>query len=86
MCVILVCPANVRPDRETLDACHKANPHGAGVAWRDGDRVRWSKGLEPDGLEPLIGTLPGEIVIHFRWASVGEVTPKLCHQIGRAHV
>jgi hypothetical protein len=79
MCVILVCPANIRPDRETLDACHKSNPHGVGVAWRDDDRVRWSKGLEPDELEPLIATLPGEIVIHFRWASVGEVTPKLCH-------
>ena len=79
MCVILVCPANVRPDRATLDACHRANPHGAGVAWREDDEVRWSKGLEPDELEPLIAGLPGEIVIHFRWASVGEVTPKLCH-------
>ena len=79
MCVILVCPAKIRPDRETLDACHKANPHGAGVAWRDGDRVRWSKGLDPDELEPLIAGLSGEIVVHFRWASVGEVTPKLCH-------
>jgi predicted glutamine amidotransferase len=41
--------------------------------------VRWVKGLEPDEVEPLIESLPGEIVIHFRWASVGEVTPKLCH-------
>ena len=79
MCVILVCPAKIRPDRETLEACHKANPHGVGVAWREDDRVRWSKGLEPDELEPLIAGLSGEIVIHFRWASVGEVTPKLCH-------
>jgi predicted glutamine amidotransferase len=79
MCVILVCPANVRPDRMTLDACHEANPHGAGVAWREDGEVRWFKGLEPDELEPLIAGLKGEIVIHFRWASVGEVTPKLCH-------
>jgi hypothetical protein len=41
--------------------------------------VRWFKGLEPDELGSLIAQLPGEIVIHFRWASVGEVTPKLCH-------
>lgn len=27
----------------------------------------------------MIVTLSGEIVIHFRWASVGEVTPELCH-------
>ncbi|TAF22930.1 MAG: hypothetical protein EAZ71_13460 [Verrucomicrobia bacterium] len=79
MCVILVCPGNVRPDRATLDACHEANPHGAGVAWRDDGEVRWMKGLDPGELEALIARLPGEIVIHFRWASVGEVTPKLCH-------
>ena len=55
------------------------NPHGAGVAWREDGVVRWFKGLEPRELEPLIAGLSGEIVIHFRWASVGEVTPKLCH-------
>ena len=79
MCVILVCPENVRPDRATIDACHAANPHGAGVAWREDGVVRWLKGLEPDELERWVNELPGEIVIHFRWASVGEVTPKLCH-------
>ena len=79
MCVILVCPAQVRPDRATIDACHEANPHGAGVAWREDGKVRWFKGLEPGDLESLLPDLPGEIVIHFRWASVGEVTPKLCH-------
>lgn len=79
MCVILVCPPHIRPDRTTLDACHEVNPHGAGVAWREDGEVRWFKGLEPGELEPLIARLSGEIVIHFRWASVGEVTPKLCH-------
>ena len=64
MCVILVCPADVRPDRATLDACHDANPHGAGVGWREDGVVRWFKGLEPDELEPLIAQLTGEIVIH----------------------
>jgi hypothetical protein len=79
MCVILVCPKKIRPDRATLDACHEANPHGAGVAWREDGVVHWFKGLEPRELEQLIAGLSGEIVIHFRWASVGEVTPKLCH-------
>ena len=46
MCVILVCPKKVRPDRKTLEACHRANPHGAGVAWRENDEVRWLKGLD----------------------------------------
>jgi hypothetical protein len=49
------------------------------VAWREDGVVRWLKGLEPDELERWVNELPGEIVIHFRWASVGEVTPKLCH-------
>ena len=79
MCVILVCSENIRPDSATIDACHRANPHGAGVAWRDDGVVRWSKGLEPDEVESLIAGLTGEIVIHFRIASVGEVTPQLCH-------
>ena len=79
MCVILICPAKVRPDDSTIDACHRANPHGAGVAWRENNAVRWLKGLDPDDLADLVPSLPGEIVIHFRWASVGEVTPALCH-------
>jgi hypothetical protein len=30
MCVILVCPdETVRPERDVLDACHAANPHGS---------------------------------------------------------
>lgn len=79
MCVILVCPKIVRPDRAIIEACHRANPHGAGVAWREDGEVHWMKGLEPDELEALIAGLSGEIVIHFRIASVGEVTPRLCH-------
>ncbi len=79
MCVILVCPADVRPDHHTLAACHETNPHGAGVAWRDGDGVRWMKGLALAEVEALVPTLPGEIIVHFRIASVGEVVPALCH-------
>lgn len=79
MCVILVCPDNVRPNEQTLKNCERANPHGAGVAWRESGEVWWMKGLDAAELSDLIGRIPGEIVIHFRWASVGEVTPKLCH-------
>jgi hypothetical protein len=64
MCVILVCPENIRPDSATIAACHRANPHGVGVAWRDDGEVHWSKKLEPDELEPLITDITGEIVIH----------------------
>lgn len=79
MCVILVCPETVRPSPEVLYACHEANPHGAGVAWREGGRVRWQKNLTTGELVTLLRQLEGEVVIHFRWASVGGVDPRLCH-------
>ncbi len=79
MCVILVCPPQVRPGPEVIEACHAANPHGAGVAWRQGGAVRWKKSLGPQEVGKLVGELEGEIVVHFRWASVGGVEPGLCH-------
>jgi hypothetical protein len=80
MCVILVCPENVRPSKSVLYACHDANPHGAGVAWREGGKVKWEKNLGPGKVLLLLKELPPcEVVIHFRWASVGGVEPRLCH-------
>lgn len=79
MCVILVCPENVRPNKSVLYACHDANPHGAGVAWRENGRVKWLKNVGPGKVMLLLKELPGEVVIHFRWASVGGVDARLCH-------
>ena len=79
MCVILVCPPKVRPAIDVLRACHAANPHGAGVGWRQSGKVHWQKNLGPEEVGQLIGKLDGELVIHFRWASVGGVQPQLCH-------
>lgn len=79
MCVILVCPPQVRPDIDVLKACHTANPHGAGVAWRQGGQVHWQKNLGAEEVDSLIAGIEGELVIHFRWASVGGVDPQLCH-------
>lgn len=80
MCVILVCPPKVRPAAATLYACHDANPHGAGLAWREGGKVKWQKNLGPGKLMMKLKELPpGEVIVHFRWASVGGVDPRLCH-------
>jgi len=80
MCVILVSPGpQARPTRPILEACHEANPHGAGLAWREGKRVHWMKNLDVDDAEALLSELSGEVVIHFRWASVGGVDADLCH-------
>jgi hypothetical protein len=66
MCVILVCPPQVRPDIDVLKACHTANPHGAGVAWRQGGQVHWQKNLGAEEVASLIAGIEGELVIHFR--------------------
>jgi len=79
MCVILVCPPDVRPGLSALLACDAANPHGAGVAWRSKGEVRWTKNLGAVEVHQLVRKLKGEVVIHFRWASVGGVNPQLCH-------
>lgn len=79
MCVILVSPATARPDRALLNACHSANPHGAGVAWRENEKVNWVKDLSPKQVEEVLAQISGEAIVHFRWASVGRVCPELCH-------
>jgi hypothetical protein len=61
MCVILICPQNVRPKSEVLYACHDANPHGAGVAWREAGRVRWQKNLSTGELVTLLKNNKGDI-------------------------
>jgi hypothetical protein len=79
MCVALICPPKVRPSLPLLEACHRANPHGAGIAWRERGRIHYRKGLRYSEVHQLAGEKAGELVIHFRWASVGGVDPGLCH-------
>jgi hypothetical protein len=79
MCVILVCPAQVRPSLEILQACQAKNPHGAGIAWREGGSVRWLKSNDLAVIHQLSQEKQGELVIHFRWASVGGVCNELRH-------
>jgi hypothetical protein len=62
-----------------LEACHRVNPHGAGVAWRVRGRIHWRKGLSFREVHRLGEEHRGEFVIHFRWSSVGGVHPSLCH-------
>ena len=63
MCVVLICPPKQRPDLTILRACHAANPHGAGVAWRDKRRIHWRKALTPGEVNHLIQKVPGEVII-----------------------
>lgn len=79
MCVILHCPKDVRPDDATLQACWDANPHGAGLAWRQQGKVHWRKTNDMAEIKRIRDTVKGELFIHFRIASVGGVCDELRH-------
>ena len=83
MCVIAICrDRDLTVDEVTrMDA---ANPHGIGVAWasRDKERrpvVRFAKNLSVGETLALLPSLPKPYIVHFRFASVGGITPELCH-------
>ncbi|HVU07839.1 MAG TPA: hypothetical protein VHG89_04770 [Verrucomicrobiae bacterium] len=79
MCVILICPEKVRPSLETLRRCQHKNPHGAGIAWRENGAVEWFKTNDVSAIAEQLRRRRGEIVIHFRFASVGPVCGELRH-------
>jgi hypothetical protein len=89
MCIIIYNAPNKRKRKKlaysTLATLWQGNPDGAGywVEREDGD-VFFSKGffdlasfMKAILAEDLTGT--NRYAIHFRWASVGEVKPSLCH-------
>ena len=81
MCVIVIASLG-RPSAAMIDACYQANAEGAGIAWRDPDDptlVRWEKGLDLHEIQDLAATLPLPYIAHFRIASVGGGSKKLCH-------
>jgi len=80
MCVIITTPDRKhRPTLETLRLCAKQNRDGSGMAWLEGSRVRFFKGLSPDAISEHLAILTGPVVIHFRYATVGGKCGSLCH-------
>lgn len=77
MCVAIVVEESI--SLATLLACENANPHGAGVAWGYGDRVRYRKGLEAMDIWRMLDALPRPFLLHFRWATHGPRVPHLAH-------
>jgi glutamine phosphoribosylpyrophosphate amidotransferase len=79
MCVIFVCRDRL-PTEDELRATWARNSDGAGVAWWDGKKVRWRKGLMrlSEVLE-LLPQLSVPCVLHFRAATHGGVVPELTH-------
>lgn len=71
------------PTKEMLDSMEAMNKDGGGIAWIEGDHVRWEKGMHVtsqfimDKIESEKIQLP--IIVHFRIATHGSVDTPLCH-------
>lgn len=81
MCVIIFSPcAGSRPSSKTLADCEKANPHGIGIVTQ-GSRQMFSvsKGVSLDYVKKTLRNTDGPIALHFRYATAGGVSNKLCH-------
>jgi hypothetical protein len=80
MCCIITSPDRAhRPDRSTLRACAEMNPHGIGFAWTERGAVYYLKGMTLAALDRNLREVPGPVVVHFRYATVGKVSKALCH-------
>lgn len=78
MCVMMLCESG-RPDEETIEEAVHMHDDGIGVAWFEGKKVKWEKGIGVDDADSLIKRLAYPYVIHARAASIGSACPELCH-------
>ncbi len=82
MCVIFASPRGGKlPTMEELQGGALANDDGAGVAWAEGGKVFWKKGLTYADVEKMV---EGEVLkppcaIHFRITSAGVTCNELTH-------
>ena len=79
MCVILVSPPKARPSLSTLQQCAAANPHGGGIAWVESGLVQYLKTDDVRRIHRTSQHAKGDVVVHFRIASVGGVCAELRH-------
>lgn len=85
MCVIICIEDGKYPSLETLNSAEKLNSHGGSIAWLNKDKTKsYFKGITAKKIHAIIekDLKPNGImtaIIHFRIASVGEVSKQLCH-------
>jgi hypothetical protein len=78
MCVIVIAET-ARPSPALIRAAIDANPDGNGIAWIDGQKVAWAKGLDDKAFLEACASAPLPFIAHARIASVGGKTAELCH-------
>ena len=88
MCIAIIMPKGAqRPDRFLLQQCHSRNPDGAGLAYTvaGSDKVYYRKGFMDFNAfwdaysRECFGNEVGTVVVHFRLASVGGLSPEFTH-------
>ena len=81
MCVITVCK-NRKLTEDELHKMWEGNPEGAGVAWVEGGKVHYKKGImKLAELKAFYNSRSFSLphIVHFRIASAGGVSPELTH-------
>lgn len=82
MCIIFSSEnQDSRPTLDELELAEKTNPHGAGIAWVEDNKVHFIKNLDltAEDIDKVAKTKLGPMVIHFRITSSGETTSSLNH-------
>ena len=80
MCVIITGQSK-KPALSDLLACEGQNSDGGGMAWATPKGVEFRKGLDAREMHQILKGLKRQTpwVVHFRFATVGEAQPGLCH-------
>jgi hypothetical protein len=80
MCAMICCE-NEFPSLDILRNTELTDQDGAGIAWINGNKVEWLKGLKAQELYDFIQSreIKTPCVIHFRKANTGSKSLKLCH-------
>ncbi|MBW6469639.1 MAG: hypothetical protein K0A90_00275 [Methanosarcinaceae archaeon] len=64
---------------EILKNCEESNGDGAGISWREGNKIKWSKGHNAEEIYTLSQSVELPFIVHFRFATVGGSIKELCH-------
>ena len=78
MCVIMIADKK-RLTNNMVKKATERNPHGIGMAWFQGGKVRYKKAITLDEAQSLCRSLPMPYVFHARYATRGGTKDVLCH-------
>lgn len=84
MCIIIVANANKKISNRIIKQAYKNNPDGFGIAASVNGKLEVIKGLyKPSKIIKIYNQLrekaTGDIVLHFRLATHGNISDSLCH-------